>query len=101
MPRRYEDSENPSSSRYKSRVGSETQMTSFRCNTILRRRLYDFAEEIGKDPSHVIREAVAEYLQKRIQAPQIPQKEHADVITKEEPKKPSAEDIWNNILKST
>jgi len=101
MPRRYENSDSPRSSRYKTKIGNETQMTSFRCNTILRQRLYDYAESLGKDPSSIIREALAEYLHKRIERPQVTQNEHIQTIIKEEPKKPSAEDIWNNILKST
>lgn len=102
MPRRHENSDSPKSSRYKTKIGNETQMTSFRCNTYLRERLYSYAESVNKDPSYVIREAIAEFLRNKTAKPEIlSQKEHVQTITIDEPKKPSAEDIWNNILKTT
>ena len=56
---------------YINRYGMENRITSFRCSLSLRDRLFAYAELIDKDPSAVIREALAEYLRNRNQTPSV------------------------------
>ena len=65
MPERYQNKDS-STTLYRAKTGIESRITSFRCNTILRDRLYEYAESMGKDPSACIREAIGEYLHRRI-----------------------------------
>ena len=53
------------SSVYVNRLGLTNRITTFRCNTILRDRLFAYAESVNRDPSEIIREAIAEYLRNR------------------------------------
>lgn len=102
MPERYQYTPNNTSSSYTTLTGKETRMTSFRCPESLRMRLFAYAESVDKDPSACIREAIGEYLYKRLERPEVPVKEEVVVeVIQNEKKEPSAEDIWNNILKST
>jgi predicted DNA-binding protein len=50
---------------YVNKRGLTNRITSFRCNVILRNRLFDYAREMNRDPSSIIREAIGEYLHKR------------------------------------
>jgi len=50
---------------YINKIGMENRITSFRCSVSLRDRLFDYADSINKDPSEIIREAIAEYLRNR------------------------------------
>jgi hypothetical protein len=64
MPERHQYKEG-ATSLYRAKSGMENRITTFRCNTILRDRLYEYAESLGKDPSSCIREAIGEYLHRR------------------------------------
>lgn len=57
--------EKTNSSVYANKLGMTNRITTFRCNTILRDRLFAYAESIERDPSSIIREAIAEYLRNR------------------------------------
>jgi len=57
--------EKTNSSVYVNKLGMTNRITTFRCNTILRDRLFAYAESIERDPSSIIREAIAEYLRNR------------------------------------
>jgi hypothetical protein len=65
MPERHQYKDG-ATSLYRAKSGMENRITTFRCNTILRDRLYEYAESMGKDPSACIREAIGEYLHRRI-----------------------------------
>lgn len=54
---------------YINKYGMENRITSFRCSVSLRDRLFAYAELMDKDPSVVIREALAEYLRNRNMTP--------------------------------
>lgn len=50
---------------YTNKFGMSNRITSFRCSESLRDRLFAYADSTNKDPSEVIREAIAEYLRNR------------------------------------
>jgi len=50
---------------YTNKYGMSNRITSFRCSESLRNRLFDYAASVGRDPSEIIREAIAEYLRNR------------------------------------
>lgn len=50
---------------YVNKYGMENRITSFRLSSSLRKRLADYAAKTGKDPSAVIREAIADYLRQK------------------------------------
>ena len=54
---------------YINKYGMANRITSFRCSESLRNRLFDYAESVDKEPSAVIREAIAEYLRNRTVMP--------------------------------
>lgn len=54
---------------YINRYGMVNRITSFRCSESLRNRLFDYAATVDKDPSAIIREAIAEYLRNRVAKP--------------------------------
>ena len=58
-----------SSAEYVNRYGMKNIITSFRCSESLRERLFQYADAQGKDPSSIIREAIAEYLRARNTSP--------------------------------
>lgn len=60
-----------SSAVYVNRYGMENRITSFRCSSSLRDRLFDYADSVNRDPSSIIREAIAEYLRNRISKPAV------------------------------
>lgn len=53
------------SSVYVNKHGLVNRITTFRCNTILRDRLFAYAKSVERDPSEIIREAIAEYLRNK------------------------------------
>ncbi len=50
---------------YINKYGMENRITSFRCSMSLRDRLFAYAAKVNKEPSAIIREAIAEYLRNR------------------------------------
>jgi hypothetical protein len=50
---------------YTNKNGMSNRICSFRCSESLRDRLFAYADAIDKDPSAIIREAIAEYLRNR------------------------------------
>lgn len=60
-----ETPKNNSTAVYINKYGMENRITSFRLSSSLRTRLSDYAAKTGKDPSAVIREAIAEYLRQK------------------------------------
>jgi molybdate-binding protein len=56
---------------YINKYGMENRITSFRCSISLRDRLFDYAQMVNREPSSIIREAIAEYLRNRNVTPSV------------------------------